>query len=218
MFLWVQTLFFPFCPLPGGNFNISSETRHCVGVWSGEGMDTYPTLFIFSSVEGSQLFCLPNWILLLLKNDPSKEISQTSEIWELVPGIHEAHSFQMGRPEEEEAEEQRKEGGRMKGRGSLNSGSLCLPREPGQPLMCSAGLPSDGVPGPKKLPQLCTTSWDHSSHYWEVSHHEIVSSEGGDWLLEHSMKESPWPGYQEGHKHSRWIFSPSQKLQKTRRF
>ena len=69
-------------------------------------MDTYPTLFIFSSVEGSQLFFLPNWILLLLKNDPSKEISQTSEIWELVPGIHEAHSFQMGRPEEEEAEEQ----------------------------------------------------------------------------------------------------------------
>ena len=59
---------------------------------------------------------------------------------------------------EEEAEEQRKEGGRMKGRGSLNSGSLCLPHEPGQPLMCSTGLPFDGVPGPKKLPQLCTTS------------------------------------------------------------
>ena len=55
----------------------------------------------------------------------------------------------MGRPEEE-AEGKRKEGGRMKGRESLNSGSLCLPREPGQPLMCSAGLPSDDVPGPKK--------------------------------------------------------------------
>ena len=133
VFMSADFYFFPFCPLPGGNFSISSEIRQCVGVWSGvgEGMDTYPTLFIFSSVEGSQLFFLPNWILLLLKNDPSKEISQTSEIWEPVPGIHEAHSFQMGRPEAGGAEEQRKEGGRMKGRGSLNSGSLCLPREPG---------------------------------------------------------------------------------------
>lgn len=40
-----------------------------------------------------------------------------------MPGIHEAHGFQMERPEEE-AEEGRKEGGRIKGEGSLNSGSL----------------------------------------------------------------------------------------------
>lgn len=65
--------------------------------------------------------------------------------------------------------------------------------------------------------RLCTTSWDQSL-LGSKSSWNCLFWGSGDWLLEHNMKESPWPGYQEGHKHSRWIFSPSQKLQKTRCF
>lgn len=51
--------------LPRGDLNTLSEVRHCVWFWSwvGKRMDTHHTLFIFSSVEGSQrFFFLPNSI------------------------------------------------------------------------------------------------------------------------------------------------------------
>lgn len=68
-----------------------------------------------------------------------------------MPGIHEAHGFQMEGPEGEEAEEERKEGGRMKGKQKpelwITSDSLVTwARSP----ICSASLPFDNVPGLKR--------------------------------------------------------------------
>lgn len=139
--------------LPSGDLNTFYEVRHCVWVWSwvGEGMNTHHTLFVFSFVAGFQLFFLPNWILLLLKNDPSREISQTSEIWEFVPGIRETHGFQMERQEEAEVEEKRKWVGESKAsrKPELWITSACLVNW-ARSLTCSAGLPVDNVPGLKK--------------------------------------------------------------------
>lgn len=68
-----------------------------------------------------------------------------------MPGIHEAHGFQMERQEEAEVEEKRKGAGGSKasGKPELWITSDCLVNW-ARSLICSAGLPVDNVPGLKK--------------------------------------------------------------------
>lgn len=95
---------------PRGNRNTFSVASQCV--WFGSRTDkgwihTTPYFLVCERILPS--FFLPNQILLLLNNDSSWKISQTSETWEFVPGILEVHGFQMERLEE--GAEQRKEVG-----------------------------------------------------------------------------------------------------------
>lgn len=95
---------------PRGNRNTFSVASQCV--WFGSRIDkgwvhTTPYFLVCERILPS--FFLPNQILLLLNNDSSWKISQTSETWEFVPGILEVHGFQMERLEE--GAEQRKEVG-----------------------------------------------------------------------------------------------------------
>lgn len=69
--------------LPRGDLNTLSEVRHCVWFWSwvGKRMDTHHTLFIFSSVEGSQRFFFSQIQSLTLEEWP--KLRNFPNIWNL---------------------------------------------------------------------------------------------------------------------------------------
>lgn len=97
-----------------------------------------------------------------------------------MSGIHEAHGFQMERPEGKEVEAQRKEGERLKGQGQpelwITPARLA---NPAGSLICSASLPFDSVPGLEECSGVHALL-SCSSDCEEGSHREVVFPGGGD--------------------------------------
>lgn len=131
--------------------------------WVRGWIRTTPYLFSLLCKEGSQLFLLPNWILLLLKNDPSKDISQTSEIWD---SCLESMRLMVSRWRDQKKRRWGNRGRRAEdkrqGEAWTLDHSAC---EPGQAshLFCKSAIWERARP--KETQQLCTSSWDCSSDY-----------------------------------------------------
>lgn len=111
-------------------------------------------------------FFLPNQILLLFNNDPSREISQTSETWEFVSGILEAHVFQMESLEEGVGEWEEAGGWKMGEAWTLDHFWL-----PWSLPSWQCARPEETAVVPLRLCQ-----------WWLGSHYEIIFSKGSDGL------------------------------------
>lgn len=211
---WVEILFFLFCSLPWGNRDIFSEIRHCVRVWSweGEGMDPPLMYVLFSGRVSAAL--PPKLNSLTLEEWPKQR--NFPNIWNLRicawnpwgSWFPDGETGRGGGAEEGAWEDKRP------GEAWTLDHSAC-PVNQARPLICSASLPFDNVPGLKKHsrcahPPETVPLIISKKVIVKLSLLRAVTN-----LSSATENKAHGLAIKGGHKHSRWIFSPSWKWQKT---